>query len=98
MWWSMYWPAPWVVFASVVLILFPAICVAIMFVARRGLSHLSLASCGAGLAPGKRRNGGIDDDASRRLPVAGRSDQVELDRFMERKSGTAPSAESRPQA
>jgi hypothetical protein len=59
-WWSMDWPAPWMLFGPIVMIVVLAVCIAaVAFIARRGMSHLSMACCGAGFAPGKQESGGV---------------------------------------
>jgi uncharacterized protein DUF2852 len=114
MWWNTSGPAPWMIFASVIVlsvivILFPAICVAIALVARRGMSHLSLACCGAGFGPGKRHGSGIDDEAPRGTPSKTRrsafddyradtlrrleQERIEFDGFLDHLRGAKDKAE-----
>ena len=39
MWWSDYWPMPWMFFGPIVMITFAIICMAMMFFMMRGMMH-----------------------------------------------------------
>jgi Protein of unknown function (DUF2852) len=106
--WSTHWSAPWIVFASMMLILFPAIFVAVVLVTRRGMSDLSMACCGWGFRPGKQQQGDGTQEGTSRRESTGRTafdayraetlrrlerEQIEFESFLDHLRGARDKAE-----